>query len=112
MKWKGRRSGGSESFSLLCLSLQLDDLRSNLDITLLPRRSGTMSAGLSQKFNILHQSPHDLQPPAMPEGPGEGGRSRWVSSRYTVRAATDDGRLVLWNSYNGAMSIIRPELKE
>jgi uncharacterized protein len=71
-----------------------------------------MNAGLSQKFNILHQSPHDLQQPAMPEGPVEEGTSRWVSSRYTVRATTDDGRLVLWSSYNGAMSIIRPELKE
>jgi uncharacterized protein len=71
-----------------------------------------MSLGLSHKLNILQQSPHDFEPPEAPGAPVEDGASRWVSSRYTVRAATEDGRLVLWNTYNGAMSVIRPEMRE
>jgi uncharacterized protein len=70
-----------------------------------------MSTGLSQKFNILQQSPHDLQPPEAPGEAAEDETSRWVSSRYTVRATTGDGRLILWNSFHGTMSVIRPELK-
>lgn len=71
-----------------------------------------MSVGLSQKFNILQQSPHDLLPPEVAGEAAEEEMSRWVPSRYAVRATMDDGRLVLWSSYNGAMSIIRPELRE
>jgi uncharacterized protein len=70
-----------------------------------------MSLGLSEKLNVLRQSPHDLQPPAEPAPAAEEGCIRWVPSRYTVRALTEDGRLVLWSSYNGAMSVIRPELR-
>jgi len=32
-----------------------------------------------------------------------------VPSRYTVRATTDDGRLVLWNTFNGRMSVFRAD---
>jgi uncharacterized protein len=75
----------------------------------------TMSAGLSRKFNILQQSPHDLLPAETIREPGEPtdeGTSRWVSSRYTVRATTGDGRLILWNTYNGEMSVIKSNLRE
>jgi uncharacterized protein len=70
-----------------------------------------MSVGLSQKFNVLQQSPHDLQ--AIPEAPtpAEEGTVRWVASRFTVRAATEDGKLVLWNTYNGNMGVIEAELR-
>jgi uncharacterized protein len=71
-----------------------------------------MNLGMSQKFNILQQSPHDLLPPEAAEKPADEEVDRWVASRYTVRATMEDGRLILWSSYNGAMSIIRPELKE
>jgi uncharacterized protein len=69
-----------------------------------------MSVGLNQKFNILQQSPHDLLPPEPLPAAGDG-TTRWVASRYTVRATTGDGRLILWNTYNGKMGVIRPELR-
>jgi uncharacterized protein len=70
-----------------------------------------MSLGLSQKFSILQQSPHDLGPAEPPRAPEEPGTIRWVPSRYTVRATTKDGRLVLWNTYNGAMSVFGGNLR-
>ncbi|MDX1996875.1 MAG: radical SAM protein [Thermoanaerobaculia bacterium] len=69
-----------------------------------------MSAGLSSKFDILRSSPYDASPCAQPAeslAPAEG-KKRWVPSRYTVRASTEDGRLVLWNSYTGTMSVFEP----
>jgi uncharacterized protein len=64
-----------------------------------------MSAGLSHKFSLLQRSPLDLQEfegdsPGLP--PEE---FHWVPSRYNVRAKTQDGRLVLWNSFTGTMSV-------
>jgi uncharacterized protein len=70
-----------------------------------------MSLGLSGKLNVLQQSPHDFQSVEEPAPPAEEGCIRWVPSRYTLRALTEDGRLILWNSYNGAMTIIRPQLR-
>lgn len=71
-----------------------------------------MALGLSSKFNILQRSPHDLKPqdPAPPMD-AEDGQERWVPSRYNIRASTDDGRLVLWNSYKGTMSVFEAEQK-
>ncbi|HEV2147872.1 MAG TPA: radical SAM protein [Longimicrobiaceae bacterium] len=34
---------------------------------------------------------------------------RWVPSRFNARAAGDDGRLILWNTYTGAISVFQPE---
>lgn len=59
-------------------------------------------------LNILQQSPHDLNP-ARDAAPKPKPTQRWVPSRYTVRATTDDGRLIVWNTLNGAMSIFKPE---
>ncbi len=59
-------------------------------------------------LNILQQSPHDLNP-ARDEILGARPNQKWVPSRYTVRATTDDGRLIVWNTFNGAMSIFEPE---
>lgn len=66
-----------------------------------------MPIGLSQKLGILSQSPHDLAPVAA-EAAAEK-RERWIPSRYTVRATTEDGRLVLWNTLSGAMSVFSVE---
>jgi uncharacterized protein len=73
-----------------------------------------MTLGLGTKFNILQQSPHDFQTPEAGEKAtsDEPEATRWIPSRYTVRAVTADGRLVLWNTFNGNMSVIRPELRE
>lgn len=70
-----------------------------------------MRVGLESRFNILKQSPHDLllagdeggdvtsQAPAL----------EWIPSRYTMRARATDGRLVLWNSYTGSISVFRAD---
>jgi len=66
-----------------------------------------MTLGLSSKFNILQQSPHDLQTVEPPRDI-EAGPRRWVPSRYNVHAVTSDDRLVLWNSYRGSMCVFQP----
>jgi len=67
-----------------------------------------MSTGSTQKFNILKQSPHDLEP--LSEEPASGVTAAdWIASRYTMRARATDGRLVLWNSYTGAISVFRAD---
>ena len=70
-----------------------------------------MAVGLSGKFNILTQSPHDSSPcaPALPAK--EEGEVSWMPSRYTVRATADDGRLVLWNTYKGTMTAFSADKK-
>lgn len=62
-------------------------------------------------FHILQQSPHDTDETseevlAAVETPDT---KTWVPSRYTFRARTADGRLVLWNSYTGAISVFSAE---
>jgi uncharacterized protein len=69
-----------------------------------------MSLGLSGKFNILQQSPHDFQSDPEKAEP-DPGVVRWVPSRYNIRATTTDGRLVLWNSYKGTMSVFEATQK-
>ena len=61
-----------------------------------------MPAGLSSKFNILQESPLDHQPTApkiVTANPG-----RWVASRYNIQTTTEDGRLLIWNTFNGSIS--------
>jgi len=38
-------------------------------------------------------------------------RQRFVPSRYNARATGSDGRLILWNTLSGAVSVIPPELR-
>ncbi len=63
-----------------------------------------MPLGLTGKFDILRQSPHDLAVPP-PEGPAVDPVQRWVPSRYNVRATAEDGRLVLWNTLSGKLTV-------
>lgn len=67
-------------------------------------------------LNILQQSPLDSPLTGHSDDVAsfakESGISRWVPSRYNVRATTDDGRLVLWNTFKGSMSVFRPQQKE
>lgn len=37
---------------------------------------------------------------------------RWVPSRYNARAVADDGRLILWNTLSGSISVFRPKDRE
>jgi len=61
---------------------------------------------MASPFTILQQSPHDLEPcPSAPPAAAEPARARWVPSRYTIRATTEDERLILWNTFTGAMSV-------
>ena len=73
-----------------------------------------MGLGLGERFHILERSPHDRAPAgACSTAPGPppeaSGMPKLVPSRYTVRANTDDGQLVLWNSFTGAMSAFPQE---
>lgn len=71
-----------------------------------------MKLGLSGKFNILQQSPHDFLPPPAPEGPAPSPAQHWIPSRYNVRATAEDGRLVLWNTLSGKVTVFRSEDRE
>ena len=69
-----------------------------------------MSLGLGSKLNVLQESPLDHKPrAAVPIGTDDGRQRRWVPSHYNVRAATSDGRLIIWNSFRGTMSVFKPE---
>lgn len=71
-----------------------------------------MSLGPGGKLNILQQSPHDFQPSgcgARESQEQEAGAVQWLPSRYNIRAAADDGRLIVWNTYSGSMSVFTAE---
>ncbi len=71
-----------------------------------------MSLGLSQKFNIMQESPHDLAASFRPAEAVVSPMQHWVPSRYNVRATAEDGRLVLWNTLSGKITVFKPEDKE
>jgi uncharacterized protein len=71
-----------------------------------------MAVGMTSKFNILQQSPHDLLTPLASTGPVVSSSQHWVPSRYNVRATAEDGRLVLWNTLSGKMTVFKPEDRE
>jgi uncharacterized protein len=62
-------------------------------------------------LNILQQSPHDLESPRGEVASAQTS-PRWRPSRYNVRATTEDGRMVLWNTVSGSMSVFKPEQVE
>jgi uncharacterized protein len=72
-----------------------------------------MPLGLTGKFDILQHSPHDQSavPPALEAAPAKP-TQHWVPSRYNVRATADDGRLVLWNSLSGKISVFKNDDRE
>lgn len=39
-------------------------------------------------------------------------RQRWVPSRFNARTVAHDGRLILWNTFSGAISVFLPEDRE
>ena len=68
-----------------------------------------MSLGLTQKFNVLQQSPLDLLPPEEPRAERSSGKPQWVPSRYNIRAVTTDGQLIVWNSYRRSFNVFSAE---
>ncbi len=64
-----------------------------------------MPLGLTGKFDILRTSPHDLLNPPAVTAAAPSRPQRWIPSRYNIRATADDGRLVLWNSLSGKITL-------
>ena len=72
-----------------------------------------MGAGWSDRFNILETSPHDaLGCGSQPVEPLRAEEFTWIASRYNIRATTEDGRLVLWNTLKGSMIVLRGDQAE
>lgn len=71
-----------------------------------------MAVGMTSKFSILQQSPHDLLAPLTLTGSVVSASQHWVPSRYNIRATAEDGRLVLWNTLSGKMTVFKPEDRE
>lgn len=66
---------------------------------------------MASLFNILQQSPHDFEAAAAPH-PSPVNTLRWTPSRYNVRATAADGRLILWNTYTGKISLFKASQRE
>jgi uncharacterized protein len=71
-----------------------------------------MSLGLTNKFDILKQSPYDLLAAPTPAGSVTRPSHHWIPSRYNVRATAEDGRLVLWNTLSGKLTVFKSEDRE
>jgi uncharacterized protein len=71
-----------------------------------------MPLGLTNKFDILQRSPHDLLASPGIVGPEVSPNHHWVPSRYNVRATAEDGRLVLWNTLSGKLTVFKPADRE
>ncbi len=68
-----------------------------------------MPLGKTSQLTVLQNSPHDLLPPLAQEGPvADVATHHWVPSRYNVRATAEDGRLVLWNTLSGKITVFKP----
>jgi uncharacterized protein len=62
-------------------------------------------------FNILQQSPYDVNPAACGQKNGKVSVApKWVPSRFNARATTTENSLVLWNVYSNRMSVFKPDL--
>lgn len=69
-----------------------------------------MPAGISDKFDILKQSPHDCHSSAHTSSPTV--IPHWVPSRYNIRAVAEDGRLLLWNTLSGKLTAFKAQDRE
>ncbi len=66
---------------------------------------------MKQPMADMLTSPHDrasaaLAPPLVQLGYRAG--PRWVPSRYNARTVGSDGRLILWNTFSGRISVFKP----
>jgi uncharacterized protein len=73
-----------------------------------------MTTGLSSKLNILQESPLDYQHLEPREVPAKAAAApnRWVASRYNVQTTTEDGRLIVWNTFKGTISAFPSEQRD
>ena len=71
-----------------------------------------MAIGLAGKLNVLRESPLDHLPPEAVAPAAERAESpaeSWVASRFNIHSTTDDGRLIVWNTFKGSMAIFRAD---
>jgi len=63
-------------------------------------------------FNILQQSPYSIEPKSCgpPMKQQDSASTRWLPSRFNVRASTTDGSLILWNTYTNSVTAFKPAL--
>jgi len=68
---------------------------------------------MSPNIDILKKSPLDIQTSSAGSlvqiAPLKS--ARWVRSRFTAKATTEDGEVILWNTYSGAVNVFQPERK-
>lgn len=69
---------------------------------------------MSTPTEVMFQSPFDSARAGTPRlvqlrGPE---RQVWVASRFNARTRHPDGRLILWNTYTGAISVFKPSQRE
>jgi len=66
---------------------------------------------MNSPSQVLQQSPYDATPgcaaPPLVQLRGLN-RQEWVPSRFNARTTHPDGRLILWNTYTGAISVFKP----
>lgn len=73
------------------------------------------SSSLPQKIDVMKESPLDSV--ATPSSslvqikPLNNNKLQWVPSRFNARTTADDGSVILWNTYTGAISVFKPEQK-
>jgi uncharacterized protein len=63
--------------------------------------------GLRMPLNVLKESPLDSTSAWHQEPSSSNAARKWVPSRYTVRATTAEGDLLLWNSLSGSMNLFQ-----
>lgn len=67
---------------------------------------------MSARLPILQHSPLDQQATWSTEEAPAPTTGAWVPSRFNLRATTDDGRLVVANSFHGTISVFPADQKE
>ena len=60
-----------------------------------------------RRLSVLQQSPLDQEAQCPAPAPVTSRRDHLVASRFNVRATTDDGRLILWNTFSTAMAVFK-----
>jgi uncharacterized protein len=71
-----------------------------------------MTVGLGNKLNILRESPLDPLPPESTPRPAAVMNDRWMASRFNIQTPTEDGRLIVWNTLRGSMSVFPADQKD
>jgi uncharacterized protein len=71
-----------------------------------------MSTSTSDYFSILQRSPLDKIILPAEALPNEQESARLMGSRFNIQATAEDGRLVIWNTLRGSISVFSPEQRQ